>query len=240
MQRLRNCPSTASAWTTKKLSKAAVEEQFSFTDAQCLDTHTEDESSFEGRGRVVRHWLTSNRRIGSNTAFTRMAVRLSIGFGVSGFSGFRAPNEKTLFQNSGLNGPKLLKKKTGAPAPLLKKKREKKNINVNFGEEEGGGEEGSQVGCWKYTTPFTLNPVPSSTNQISFSTWTKFFRCGPNCFSTWAKSGSHVNNLANRGGPFLSLDHPSLHRPNFLSLCVFSLNCGGVVERRGAAGAHTR
>ena len=56
----------------------AWEEQFSFTDAQCSRGHArKDVSSFERRGRVVRHWLRSNRRFGSSTTFERMAVQSS-------------------------------------------------------------------------------------------------------------------------------------------------------------------
>ena len=40
-------------------------------------THTEDESSFERKGRVIRHWVRSNRRSGSSTTFARMAVQNS-------------------------------------------------------------------------------------------------------------------------------------------------------------------
>ena len=42
-----------------------------------MGTHTDNESSFEHRGRVVRHWLRSNRRFDSSTTFARMAVQNS-------------------------------------------------------------------------------------------------------------------------------------------------------------------
>ena len=38
---------------------------------------TKKTSSFERRGRVVRHWLRSNRSLGSSTIFARMAVQNS-------------------------------------------------------------------------------------------------------------------------------------------------------------------
>ena len=42
-----------------------------------VGTHAKDESSFERRSRVVRHWLRSNRRFGSSTTLARMAVQNS-------------------------------------------------------------------------------------------------------------------------------------------------------------------
>ena len=45
--------------------------------AAYVGTHAKDESSFERRGRVVRHWLRSNRRFGSSTTLARMAVQNS-------------------------------------------------------------------------------------------------------------------------------------------------------------------
>ena len=42
-----------------------------------VGTYAKDESSFERRSRVVRHWLRSNRRFGSSTTFERMAVQSS-------------------------------------------------------------------------------------------------------------------------------------------------------------------
>ena len=42
-----------------------------------VGTHAKDESSFERRGRVVRHWFRSNRRFGSSTTLARMAVQNS-------------------------------------------------------------------------------------------------------------------------------------------------------------------
>ena len=78
MQKRCKFQSTAIGLTTEKLVKAAVEEQFSLKDAQCSRGHApKDESSFERRGRVVRHWLRSNRRFGSSTTFERMAVQSS-------------------------------------------------------------------------------------------------------------------------------------------------------------------
>ena len=72
------CLSKAIGLTTKKLVKAAVEEQFSFTDAQCSHGHTEDEFFFfERRDRVVRHSLRSNRVFGNNAIFPRKAVQNS-------------------------------------------------------------------------------------------------------------------------------------------------------------------
>ena len=41
MQKPSKCQLTAIGLTTKKLVKAAVEEQFSFTDAQCSHGHTQ-------------------------------------------------------------------------------------------------------------------------------------------------------------------------------------------------------
>ena len=54
----------------KKLDKAAVQEQFlSRILIAHMGTHMKDESTFERRGRVVLHWLRSNRRSGSGTIF---------------------------------------------------------------------------------------------------------------------------------------------------------------------------
>ena len=38
-----------------------------------MGLHTDDNSSLEHRGGVVRHWLRSNRRFGSSTTFARLA-----------------------------------------------------------------------------------------------------------------------------------------------------------------------
>ena len=40
-----------------------------------MGTHMKDDSTFERRGRVVRHWLRSNRRSGSGTIFARPSVQ---------------------------------------------------------------------------------------------------------------------------------------------------------------------
>ena len=42
-----------------------------------MGTHTEDKISFERRSPVARHRLKSNRRFGSSTTFSRMAVENS-------------------------------------------------------------------------------------------------------------------------------------------------------------------
>ena len=78
MQELCKCPSTANGLTTKKLVKAAVEEQFSFTDAQCSHGHAHRRRElFRAQRPFFRHWLRSNRMIGNRTALTRVAVQNS-------------------------------------------------------------------------------------------------------------------------------------------------------------------
>ena len=72
------CLSKAIGLTTKKLVKAAVEEQFSFTDAQCSHGHTQKTRVFfERRDRVVRHSLRSTGVFGNSATFPRKAVQNS-------------------------------------------------------------------------------------------------------------------------------------------------------------------
>ena len=63
MQKLCKCPSTATGLTRKKLSKLHWSgSTLSRMRSAHMGTHTEDESSFERRGPVVRHWFRSYRR----------------------------------------------------------------------------------------------------------------------------------------------------------------------------------
>ena len=76
MQQLCKCLSTATGLTTRNSSKLQWRSSsLSRMRSAHMGTYAKDESSFERRSRAVRCWLRNNRRLGSSTTFTRMAVQ---------------------------------------------------------------------------------------------------------------------------------------------------------------------
>ena len=77
MQKRCRCQSTAIGLTTEKLVKAAVEEQFSFTDVQCLRGHERKRRELFRAQRPSSTALAQEQWFGSSTTLARMAVQNS-------------------------------------------------------------------------------------------------------------------------------------------------------------------